>query len=71
MGTPPMVEPMWRLVVGVLMVIVGGVWFGQGIGAIGGSFMSGQEIWAIIGGAAVIFGLALVWGEIRARRNKS
>lgn len=59
---------MWpRIVVGVLLCIVGGVWFGQGIGVIGGSSMTGQEIWAFIGAAAVIFGLALIRGAMRER----
>ena len=60
---------MVRLVVGGILCLVGAVWFGQGIGAIGGSFMSGEAIWAVIGAVAVLFGGALVVGELRDRRR--
>ena len=41
---------MWpRLIIGVVLVVVGGVWIGQGLGAIGGSFMTGHAEWAVIG----------------------
>ena len=63
---------MWpRLVIGVLLCVVGGVWFGQGIGAIGGSFMTGEAIWAVIGAVAVVFGVALIRGGVRVRRDKT
>ncbi|MBV9283898.1 MAG: hypothetical protein JO176_04755 [Acidimicrobiia bacterium] len=55
-----------RLIVGVILVLVGGVWFGQGIGAIGGSFMTGEALWAIIGAVCVFFGAALLIGAHRA-----
>ena len=38
-----------RLVVGVLMCVVGGVWFLQGIDVLKGSFMTGQGVWTVIG----------------------
>jgi hypothetical protein len=33
------------LVVGILLVLVGGVWIFQGIGVLKGSFMTGQALW--------------------------
>ena len=57
----------FRGAIAVVLVIVGVVWFGQGIGLIGGSFMSGQAIWAVIGFVAIVFGLALLRGVQRAR----
>jgi hypothetical protein len=60
---------MVRLVVGGVLCLVGAVWFGQGIGAIGGSFMSGEAIWAVIGAVAVLFGGALIMGELRDRKR--
>jgi hypothetical protein len=51
-----------RLVIGVLLCLVGLVWFGQGIGLIGGSFMSGQAVWAVIGAVAAVFGVAVLRG---------
>jgi len=63
---------MWaRLIVGVLLCLIGGVWFGQGIGVIHGSFMTGQAVWAVIGGVAVLFGLSLLAGARRGRRRAS
>ncbi|MCU1461249.1 MAG: hypothetical protein JWO37_1324 [Acidimicrobiales bacterium] len=56
-----------RLVVGIVLVLVGAVWIGQGVGAIGGSFMTGNAIWAVIGAVAVFFGLSLVAGARRDR----
>ncbi len=46
-------------VLGVLLVLIGGVWVLQGIGLSPGSFMSGQMKWAVYGGIAVIGGVVL------------
>jgi len=65
------VHGMWpRLVIGVLLVLVGAVWFGQGIGAIGGSFMTGDAVWAVIGAICVFFGIALLLGARKARASR-
>ena len=45
---------------GVLLILVGAVWFLQGIGKLPGSFMSGQTKWAVIGVIAAVAGVALV-----------
>ena len=37
------------LVVGVLLIAMGGLWFLQGIGVVGGSAMTGVTLWAIVG----------------------
>ncbi len=47
-------------VVGVLFILVGGLWFLQGINVLGGSVMSGQGQWVIIGGIVAIAGIALL-----------
>ena len=66
-----MVLVMWpRLIIGVVLVVVGGVWIGQGVGAIGGSFMTGHAEWAVIGTVAVFFGAALLIGARRARATR-
>jgi LPXTG-motif cell wall-anchored protein len=57
-------------IVGVLLVVVGGIWFLQGIGVLPGSFMTGQIRWAAYGGIAVIVGIALLLAA-RRRRNGS
>ncbi|HEV3101097.1 MAG TPA: hypothetical protein VG426_02025 [Candidatus Dormibacteraeota bacterium] len=47
-------------VIGVLAVLVGGVFAGQGLGYIPGSFMTGKMEWFWIGGAIVVAGLVLL-----------
>jgi hypothetical protein len=54
-------------VIGVVLVLIGGVWFLQGINVLPGSFMTGQMQWAIIGGIAMIAGIGLLaWGFLGA-----
>jgi hypothetical protein len=57
-----------RLVVGVLMLIVGGVWFLQGIGVLKGSFMTGEGFWTLIGVILIGFGLRMVMRAVRGER---
>jgi hypothetical protein len=47
-------------IVGVLFVLMGAVWFLQGINVLPGSFMTGQIEWAIYGGLSVIVGAGMV-----------
>jgi hypothetical protein len=47
-------------IAGALLVLMGAVWFLQGINVLPGSFMTGQTQWAIYGAMAVIAGLALL-----------
>jgi hypothetical protein len=57
------------LAVGVLLVIVGGVWFLQGVDVLGGSGMSGRSMWAVVGAILVVVGAgALVLGIRRRAR---
>jgi hypothetical protein len=51
-------------IAGVVLVLLGSVWFLQGINVLPGSFMSGQSRWAVRGGILVFAGLAgLVWAN--------
>lgn len=56
-----------RLVIGAALVIIGVVWIGQGIGLIGGSFMTGEAVWAVIGAIALLFGVVLIRSTRRGR----
>lgn len=61
---------MWaRLIIGAVLGLVGAVWFGQGVGLIGGSFMSGQALWAFIGAVLVAFGVILLSQALRGRNR--
>jgi hypothetical protein len=51
---------MWiRRAIGAVLLVVGLVWFFQGIGVIEGSFMTGEAVWAVIGVLCVVAGAAL------------
>ena len=54
-------------VVGVLCLLMGCVWFLQGINILPGSFMTGQTKWAIYGGLMVVVGLGLLISANRRR----
>ena len=56
-----------RIVVGVIAILVGVVWFFQGIGVLKGSFMTGEAIWAVIGAVCILIGAALIRGARRLR----
>jgi hypothetical protein len=47
--------------VGVVLIMVGGVWFFQGIGIAQGSVMTGQSFWAVVGAILVIAGVVLLY----------
>ena len=47
------------LVIGVLMFGVGLLWTLQGLGYVGGSSMTGDDQWAVIGPAVAGLGVAL------------
>ena len=50
---------------GALAVLMGAVWFLQGISVLPGSFMTGQTRWAVYGAITVVLGVLLL---IRANR---
>ena len=52
----------------VLALVVGLVWIGQGAGLIGGSFMSGDPLWAAIGGIVSAIAAIGLWASTRTRR---
>jgi hypothetical protein len=54
-------------VVGVLCLLMGGVWFLQGINILPGSFMTGQTKWAIYGGLLVVAAIAVLLVANRRR----
>jgi len=54
---------------GVLMVVVGGLWTLQGLGYVGGSAMSGVEVWAVIGPLVAGLGVALLLVALRRPRR--
>jgi len=57
--------------IGVLVLLVGAVFAGQGLGYIPGSFMTGDMKWFWIGGAMVVVGLAILAATFVRRPNKT
>ena len=49
-----------RRAIAIVLLLVGVVWFFQGVGVIEGSFMTGEAVWAVIGAVCVAAGLALL-----------
>jgi hypothetical protein len=46
---------------GAILVVLGTVWFLQGINVLPGSFMTGQTQWAVYGAAAVAAGALVLY----------
>lgn len=57
------------MVVGIVLMLVGTVWFFQGINLLPGSFMTGVSFWAFAGAASFILGLVLLLMGARKRRT--
>jgi LPXTG-motif cell wall-anchored protein len=55
---------------GAVLVVLGVVWSLQGVGVLGGSPMTGQQIWTVIGLILVAGGLALFVRGIRRRQRQ-
>ncbi|MEP7308426.1 MAG: hypothetical protein ABJA98_23225 [Acidobacteriota bacterium] len=54
-------------IVGVLLALMGVIWFLQGINVLPGSFMTGQTRWAIYGAIAIAVGTGMVVTANRRR----
>jgi len=44
-------------ITGLVLIVIGAIWFLQGIDVLPGSFMTGQTQWAVYGGIAMVAGL--------------
>ncbi|NYG57631.1 hypothetical protein BJ980_000554 [Nocardioides daedukensis] len=56
------------IALGVVMIIAGFVLWGQGLGAIEGSPMTGSKFWAYAGPLIAGFGVALIMVTLQRRR---
>ena len=55
------------VVVGVVLALLGVLFFLQGIGVVGGSFMSDTTTWSVLGPVIALVGIAIV--ALSARRR--
>ena len=53
------------MVVGSLMLVLGLVWTLQGLNLLGGSAMTGQTVWAVVGPVVAIAGVVIVGLGVR------
>ena len=61
---------MWaRGIAGVVLCLIGAVWIAQGTDVLGGSGMSGQGLWAVIGAVVAAIGVAVLAWAWRTRRS--
>jgi hypothetical protein len=47
-------------IMGAILILMGIVWFLQGINVLPGSFMTGHPRWSVYGGIAVVVGAVLL-----------
>ncbi|WP_370249024.1 hypothetical protein [Nocardioides sp.] len=57
------------LTLAILMVAVGAIWTFQGLGYLGGSFMTGESLWAILG--PIVAGLGLALGIVLVQNGRN
>ena len=50
-----------QTIIGIVLLLLGALWIGQGANLIGGSFMSGQNQWLYIGIVVAIVGAVLLY----------
>jgi uncharacterized membrane protein YidH (DUF202 family) len=55
-------------VVGIVAVLVGAVWIGQGANLIPGSFMTGDKTWFYVGIVVLVLGVVLLLAGLRRPR---
>ena len=55
------------LIVAAVLIVIGVVWALQGLGVVGGSAMSGNSVWAVIGPIVVVVGIGV--GIVALRRG--
>jgi hypothetical protein len=55
------------IVLGVVLALAGVVWTLQGLGLVGGSFMTGATIWAVIGPITALAGIIVAARGFRRR----
>jgi hypothetical protein len=58
-----------RLATAIVLLLIGLAWIGQGTGLIGGSAMSSQSIWALIGVVLVVAAAGVAWTARRTARG--
>lgn len=59
-----------RVVLGIVMVLLGLLFTGQGLGYIGGSAMTGSTFWALAGPVIALAGAFVAYTGLKAQRRE-
>jgi hypothetical protein len=62
---------MFRYLVAVVLAVVGAIFIGQGLGYIGGSRMTNDPFWAVVGAAMILVAIGLALMTWRGRHTRS
>ena len=54
-------------IVGIVLILLGGLWIAQGSNMLAGSAMSGQSMWLWIGVVVLVAGAVAIWWANRRR----
>ena len=54
-------------IIGIILILVGGLWIAQGSNMLAGSAMSGQSQWLWVGIVLLIVGIVALWWTCRRR----
>ena len=54
-------------IVGIVLILLGGLWIAQGSNMLAGSAMSGQSMWLWIGVVVLVAGAVVTWWANRRR----
>jgi hypothetical protein len=71
---PPSKNPWLRMsalprAIGIVCLVVGGVWVLQGIGVAKGSVMTGNAVWAVIGVGVLVVGAIVLRRALNAAKT--
>ena len=64
----PRMRPM-RRAIGLVAVVIGAVWFAQGVGISTESVMSNNLLWAVIGAVVFVVGFVVLYREHTLAKN--
>ena len=66
------IDMRWLLIIGgAVLILVGMVWFFQGINVLLGSFMSGNSLYTVLGGVLVVVGSLMLYFSNRSRGSNN
>ena len=54
-------------IIGIVLILLGGLWILQGSNVVGGSVMSGESQWLYTGIVLLVVGIAALWWTYRGR----